>query len=226
MGDAAYRQPPTRHKPTEWTRKSTPRYSLSSMRSDSSGPRLTPVEIVAKMGVFDARDKPLRVRLDGDRRQRHRHHLGRISSASAPVDAGSTSSRWTPQHRASGGARTANQVQRAKDRLALLKRTLDAGQGFRAVVQTNRVADRRTRDQQERQGVDPGARRRRMARRLLGARPAAGGAGPRPARLAAHRGRGAGRRRRVAVFRLRPRRPCGGARPLRRSSSRPPRSTT
>jgi hypothetical protein len=43
------------------------------------------------------------------------------------------------QHRASGGVRTANQVQRAKDRLALHKRTLDAGQGFRAVLQTNRV---------------------------------------------------------------------------------------
>jgi hypothetical protein len=42
--------------------------------------------------------------------------------------------------RIGGGERSALQVQRAKDRLQLLKRTLDAGQGFRAVLQTNRVS--------------------------------------------------------------------------------------
>ena len=42
--------------------------------------------------------------------------------------------------RAGGGARSPNQVQRAKDRLALLKRTFDSEQTFRVVLQTNRVA--------------------------------------------------------------------------------------
>lgn len=103
-----------------------------------SGPRLTPVEIVAKMGVFDARDKPYEYAwmATGD------NVIATIWAEYVSVGAGG---RWfyleslDTQHRASGGARTANQVQRAKDRLALLKRTLDAGQGFRAVVQTNRV---------------------------------------------------------------------------------------
>ena len=103
-----------------------------------SGPRLTPVEIVAKMGVFDARDKPYEYAwmATGD------NVIATIWAEYVSVGAGG---RWfyleslDTQHRASGGARTANQVQRAKDRLALLKRTLDAGQGFRAVLQTNRV---------------------------------------------------------------------------------------
>ena len=103
-----------------------------------SGPRLTPVEIVAKMGVFDARDKPYEYAwmATGD------NVIATIWAEYVSVGAGG---RWfyleslDTQHRASGGVRTANQVQRAKDRLALLKRTLDAGQGFRAVLQTNRV---------------------------------------------------------------------------------------
>jgi len=104
-----------------------------------SGPRLTPVEIVAKMGVFDARDKPFEHAwlATGD------NVIATIWAEYVSVGAGG---RWfcleslDTQHRAAGGARTPHQIQRAKDRLALLKRTVDAGQGFRAVLQTNRVA--------------------------------------------------------------------------------------
>jgi len=103
-----------------------------------SGPRLTPVEIVAKMGVFDAREKPYEYAwlATGD------NVIATIWAEYVSVGAGG---RWfyleslDTQHRAGGGARTLNQIQRAKDRLALLKRTFDAGQGFRAVLQTNRV---------------------------------------------------------------------------------------
>jgi hypothetical protein len=103
-----------------------------------SGPRLTPVEIVAKMGVFDARDKPFEHAwlATGD------NVIATIWAEYVSVGAGG---RWfcleslDTQHRAGGGARSPHQVQRAKDRLALLKRTVDAGQGFRAVLQTNRV---------------------------------------------------------------------------------------
>lgn len=104
-----------------------------------SGPRLTPVEIVAKMGVFDARDKPFEHAwlATGD------NVIATIWGEYVNVGTGG---RWflleslDVHHRPGGGERSANQVQRAKDRLALLKRTFDAGQGFRAVVQTNRVA--------------------------------------------------------------------------------------
>jgi hypothetical protein len=104
-----------------------------------SGPRLTPVEIVAKMGVFDARDKPFEHAwlATGD---------NVIATIWAEYVSVGTGGRWfyleslDTQHRAGGGTRAPNQVQRAKDRLALLKRTFDAGQGFRAVLQTNRVA--------------------------------------------------------------------------------------
>jgi len=103
-----------------------------------SGPRLTPVEIVAKMGVFDARDKPFDQAwlATGD------NVIATIWAEYVGVGAGG---RWfcleslDVQQRAAGGDRTPHQIQRAKDRLALLKRTFDAGQGFRAVLQTNRV---------------------------------------------------------------------------------------
>ncbi|SDZ34750.1 protein of unknown function [Variovorax sp. YR634] len=103
------------------------------------GPRLTPVEIVAKMGVFDARDKPFDQAwlATGD------NVIATIWGEFVSVGSGG---RWfcieslDTQHRVGGGPRNAQQVQRAKDRLALLKRTFDAGQGFRAVLQTNRIA--------------------------------------------------------------------------------------
>ena len=103
-----------------------------------SGPRLTPVEIVAKMGVFDARDKPFDQAwlATGD------NVIATVWAEYVSVGEGG---RWfcleslDVQQRAAGGDRTPHQVQRAKDRLALLKRTFDAEQGFRAVLQTNRV---------------------------------------------------------------------------------------
>lgn len=104
-----------------------------------SGPRLTPVEIVAKMGVFDARDKPFDHAwlATGD------NVIATIWAEWVNVGSGG---RWfyleslDIHHRAGGGERSAQQVQRAKDRLSLLKRTFDAGTSFRAVVQTNRIA--------------------------------------------------------------------------------------
>ena len=104
-----------------------------------SGPRLTPVEIVAKMGVFDAREKPFDHAwlATGD------NVIATVWAEHVNLGPGG---RWfcleslDTQLRPGGGARSPHQVQRAKDRLALLKRTFDAGQGFRAVVQTNRVA--------------------------------------------------------------------------------------
>lgn len=104
-----------------------------------SGPRLTPVEIVAKMGVFDAREKPFDHAwlATGD------NVIATIWGEFVSVGAGG---RWfclqslDVLRRANGGVRPANQVQRAKDRLALLKKTFDAGQGFRAVLQTNRIS--------------------------------------------------------------------------------------
>ena len=104
-----------------------------------SGPRLTPVEIVAKMGVFDARDKPFEHAwlATGD------NIIATIWAEWVNVAA---NGRWfyleslDVHHRAGGGERNAQQIQRAKDRLALLKRSYDSGSGFRAVVQTNRIA--------------------------------------------------------------------------------------
>jgi hypothetical protein len=103
------------------------------------GDKRTPVEIIAKMGVFDARDKASEHAwlATGDQ------VIATIWAEFVSVGAGG---RWfyleslDVMHRVGGGERTALQVQRAKDRVQLLKRTLDAGQTFRAVLQTNRVA--------------------------------------------------------------------------------------
>jgi hypothetical protein len=104
-----------------------------------SGPRLSPVDIVAKMGVFDARDKPFEYAwlATGD------IVIATIWAEYLSVGVGG---RWfmleslDTQRRAGGGSRNANQMQRAKERLELLKKTFDGGQGFRAVLQTNRIA--------------------------------------------------------------------------------------
>lgn len=104
-----------------------------------SGPRLTPVEIVAKMGVLDARQKPF----DSAWLATGDNVIATVWAELVNVGAGG---RWfcleslDPHVREGGGARSAHQVQHAKDRSALLKKTFDADQGFRAVLQTNRVA--------------------------------------------------------------------------------------
>jgi len=103
------------------------------------GEKRTPVEIIAKMGVFDAREKAAEQAwlATGD------NVIATLWAEFVSVGAGG---RWfyleslDTQHRLSGGERSALQIQRAKDRLGLLKRTLDAGQGLRAVLQTNRIA--------------------------------------------------------------------------------------
>ncbi|KQP21498.1 protein NO VEIN domain-containing protein [Pseudorhodoferax sp. Leaf267] len=104
-----------------------------------AGDKRTPVEIIAKMGVFDARDKASDHAwlATGD------NVIATMWAEFVRVGAGG---RWfaleslDALHRIGGGERSALQMQRAKDRIQLLKRTLDAGQGFRVVLQTNRVA--------------------------------------------------------------------------------------
>jgi len=104
-----------------------------------SGPRLSPVDILSKMGVPDARTKPF----DSAWLATGEGVVATIWGEYVSVGA---TGRWfyveslNTDVRADGGDRNASQVQRATQRLTLLKRTLDAGQGFRAVLQTNRMA--------------------------------------------------------------------------------------
>jgi len=103
------------------------------------GEKRTPVEIIARMGVFDARQKASEQAwlATGD------NVIATIWAEFVSIGAGG---RWfcleslDAQRRIGGGERSALQIQRAKDRLKLLKRALDAGQGLRAVLQTNRVS--------------------------------------------------------------------------------------
>lgn len=105
------------------------------------GEKRTPVEIIAKMGVFDAFGKAYDYAwlASGD------NVIATVWAEFVSVGAG-VGDRWfyleslDTQHRIGGGERTALQIQRAKDRLKLLKFSLDAGLGVRTVLQTNRVA--------------------------------------------------------------------------------------
>jgi len=108
--------------------------------------RRTPVDVIARMGVVDARKKAFDLAwlATGDKV---------IVPLWAELVTVSADGRWfcheslDPHHRAGdGGERPAAQTQRAIERMRLLKRTLDAGQPFRAVLQTNRVpiGDRET----------------------------------------------------------------------------------
>jgi hypothetical protein len=104
-----------------------------------TGEKRTPVEIIARMGVFDAREKAS-------------DHAWLATGDSVIVTLWAEfigtgeGGRWfyleslDPHLRRDGGERNALQMQRAKDRLGLLKRSLDAGRSVRAVLQTNRVA--------------------------------------------------------------------------------------
>lgn len=103
-----------------------------------AGPPLSPVEIVARMGVLDARQKPF----DYAWLATGNNVIATVWAEYISVGAGG---RWfcleslDTLHLVGGGKRSANQTQRATNRLALLKQTFDAGRGFRAVLQTNRV---------------------------------------------------------------------------------------
>jgi len=106
-----------------------------------SGERRTPVDIIARMGVLEARDKALEhAWLAGGDNDKV---IAAVWAEFVHIGEGG---RWfcleslNPQRpTARGGTRTAQQIQRAENRIALLKRSLDAGQGFRAVLQTNRM---------------------------------------------------------------------------------------
>lgn len=104
-----------------------------------SGDKRTPVEIIAKMGVFDARDKASDfawLASGGNT----------IVTVWAELVSVGGNGRWflleslDPLHRIGGGERTELRIQRTKDRIGLIKKALDAGQPLRAVLQTNRVA--------------------------------------------------------------------------------------
>lgn len=104
-----------------------------------AGDKRTPVEVITRMGVFDARDKASDQAwlASGD---------NVIVTIWAELISTGAGGRWflleslDPLFRIGGGERTALRVQRSKDRIQLLRRALDAGQGVRAVLQTNRVA--------------------------------------------------------------------------------------
>lgn len=103
------------------------------------GEKRTPSDILAKMGVFDARQKVSDSAwlATGD---------NVIATLWAEIVNIGANGRWfyleslDAHRRVGGGERSAMLFQRAKDRQRLLKRTLDAGHGFRALLQTNRVA--------------------------------------------------------------------------------------
>lgn len=104
------------------------------------GEKRSPVEIISRMGVFEARDKAS----DSAWLATGGNVIATIWAEFVSVSA---SGRWfcaeslDVQHRLGGaaGERSAQHVQRATDRLALLKRSLDPGIVLRAVLQTNRV---------------------------------------------------------------------------------------
>lgn len=103
-----------------------------------TGEKRTPVDIIARMGVPDARQKASDHAwlATGDKV---------ITTIWAELVSVAADGRWfcleslDAEHRIGGGDRSATQVQRATNRLDLLKRSLNAGQGVRAVLQTNRV---------------------------------------------------------------------------------------
>lgn len=104
-----------------------------------SGEKRTPVEIITRMGVFDAREKASDhawLATGGDV----------IVTLWAEFMAVADNGRWfyleslDPHQRPGGGERSALQTQRAKDRIGLVQEAHENGQRLRAVLQTNRVA--------------------------------------------------------------------------------------
>ena len=103
-----------------------------------SGPALRPDEILSRMGVLDARSKAFESAwlAGGDK------VLATIWGEHVSVGA---NGRWfqveslNTEVRADGSERSAGQAQRATVRLTLLKRAFDAGQGFKALLQVNRM---------------------------------------------------------------------------------------
>ncbi|MFZ4286072.1 hypothetical protein [Variovorax sp. HJSM1_2] len=104
-----------------------------------SGAKLTPVDIIVKMGVFDGRERA------------YEHAWlasGDIIIATVwgeHVSLGAEGQWFSiesldPQQRIGGGTRSPSQAQRATDRIALLRRAFKEEKTFRAVLQTNRVA--------------------------------------------------------------------------------------
>ncbi|MDM0046220.1 hypothetical protein QTH91_17140 [Variovorax dokdonensis] len=103
-----------------------------------SGPPLTPVEVLSKLGVLEARSKPFESAwlATGD---------SVVAAIWAEYVNVAANGQWyiveslNAEVRADGRERNATQAQRAEFRLAQLKRAFEAGQGFRAVLQTNRL---------------------------------------------------------------------------------------
>ncbi|WP_229722743.1 protein NO VEIN domain-containing protein [Xylophilus rhododendri] len=103
-----------------------------------SGEKHTPVEIISKMGVFDARTQAASSAwlATGD---------NVIATVWAELVSVSEDGHWfyleslDTHRRLGGGERSDTQVQRAKDRLQLLQFSLDEERPLRAVLQANRV---------------------------------------------------------------------------------------
>jgi len=129
----------TRLNPAEMDKEVNPAVLAVLNEKRLMGEKRTPVEIIAKMGVFDAYGKAYEQAwlASGD------NVIATIWAEFVSVGAGG---RWfyleslDMQHRIGGGVRTPQQIQRAKDRLKLLKFSMDAALGVRTVLQTNRVA--------------------------------------------------------------------------------------
>lgn len=104
-----------------------------------AGEKRTPVEIITRMGVFDAREKA------SDHAWLATGDIVIVTVWAEFVSVGA-GGRWfyleslDAHHRVGGGERSALQVQRAKDRVGLVKRARELGRPLRAVLQTNRVA--------------------------------------------------------------------------------------
>jgi len=104
-----------------------------------SGAKLTPVDIIVKMGVFDGREKAYEHAwlASGD------IIIATVWGEHVSIGANGT---WfsieslDAQTRLGGGTRSPGQAQRAIDRIALLRRAFKEEKTFRAVLQTNRVA--------------------------------------------------------------------------------------
>jgi hypothetical protein len=104
-----------------------------------SGAKLTPVDLIVKMGVFDGRERAYEHAwlASGD------IIIATVWGEHVSLGANGT---WfsieslDAQTRVGGGTRSPGQAQRAIDRIALLRRAFKEEKTFRAVLQTNRVA--------------------------------------------------------------------------------------
>ncbi len=110
-----------------------------------SGAKLTPVDLIVKMGVFDGRERAYEHAwlASGDiiiATVWGEHVSIGANGASGASGTWFSIESLNPHQRIGGGTRSPGQAQRAIDRIALLRRAFKEEKTFRAVLQTNRVA--------------------------------------------------------------------------------------